>query len=172
MLVPLICVRTRETFVCVSERPVCACVREPSFAWVCLCERMKDRKSVFVDACVPILPLSLSLSLSRTHLLISRAWMQILSLIHKDTRARIFTHITHTHTHHLLPCACAWLWLCVCVCGSCEHKSTRLFLDSILFFEFFFGQEEGRHKNCLHPGVWLTISYKFKLTLKCYLSIS
>ena len=123
---------------------------------------------------------SLSLSLSLTHAfsLISRAWMQILSLIHKDTRARIFTHITshtHTHTHtccrvHVRGCGC--VCVCVCVCAGVANTEPPASFLIAFFFRFFFGQEEGRHKNCLHPGVWLTISYKFKLTLKCYLSIS
>jgi len=142
-----------------------------------LCERMKDRESVFVDACVPILSLSLSLSLSRTHFHSYHVLGCRFSLSYTKIHARAFSltsHHTHTHTHTLAAvcmCVVVVVCVCVCVCGSCEHRTTRLFLDSI-FFRFFFGQEEGRHKNCLHPGVWLTISYKFKLTLKCYLSIS
>jgi len=91
--------------------------------------------------------LSLSLSLSRTHLLISRAWMQILSLIHKDTRARIFTHITHTHTHttccrvHVRGCGC------VCVCaGVANTKAPASFLIAFYFSNFFLGRRRGDTK--------------------------
>ena len=132
--------------------------------------------------------LSLSLSLSHARIYSYHVLGCRFSLSYTKIHARAFSltsHHTHTHTHtlaavcmhtHLLPCACAWLWLCVCVCvcvcaGVANTEPPASFLIAF-FFDFFFGQEEGRHKNCLHPGVWLTISYKFKLTLKCYLSIS